>query len=530
MNSELYFCNVNFDDKGQHVTSDVSLFSKLINNAKHTLYNYSYIKAEESLQVNLTLGELENCNYVIFDNSPQEKIKGAFIENVQYINENLSKVFIKIDYFHSYFHQVNLKPSFVEREHVLTDIPGKHTLDEGLEIGNYVQSSAEVNLYNGESSVLMMINALPKQGVLKEDGSYDESLLSSFANKIFGAFESVKGGVYDGVVCSNKILVFSSQYNGDKLYRLLKTFNDLGGTDFVQAIYLAPSDFIQGGSKNYSNGQEYKYSPYPVEVKKTVHFGQDLDGYYPKNKKLLCYPYNFARMQNGCGTVKEIKFENNLNNTQKVFGTLDFKSVGVVTTPAPVVKTFLISNEYFDEDDYITKSGWIQIPWNSNAFNAWLANNGGNLTSQIVGTLATVGMAVATKGSSILGGMAVGRVGDIINSIGNFVDKSKDISRSKGSQSGGVVDQWRAQMCTTVQRYTIKKEYAKIIDDFFSKFGYKVNEFKIPNVKSRNVFNYVKTNGLNLTGDVPEKAKEIIKNYFDNGLTIWHNYESMYNY
>lgn len=77
---------------------------------------------------------------------------------------------------------------------------------------------------------------------------------------------------------------------------------------------------------------------------------------------------------------------------------------------------------------------------------------------------------------------------------------------------------------------SIKAEYAKIIDDYFSAFGYRVNSLKVPNITGRANWNYVKTVGCNVIGDVPQTDIEEIKSMFDRGVTIWHNAATFLDY
>ena len=42
-------------------------------------------------------------------------------------------------------------------------------------------------------------------------------------------------------------------------------------------------------------------------------------------------------------------------------------------------------------------------------------------------------------------------------------------------------------------QFCIKREFAEIIDNFFSKFGYKTLKNKVPNITGRSNWNYVKT-------------------------------------
>ena len=74
-------------------------------------------------------------------------------------------------------------------------------------------------------------------------------------------------------------------------------------------------------------------------------------------------------------------------------------------------------------------------------------------------------------------------------------------------------------------------EFAKIIDDYFSMYGYKINEIGIPNITGRENWNYVKTINCNFDGDgIPQTDMETIRKMFDNGVTFWHNPSTMYNY
>ena len=70
---------------------------------------------------------------------------------------------------------------------------------------------------------------------------------------------------------------------------------------------------------------------------------------------------------------------------------------------------------------------------------------------------------------------------------------------------------------------SIRPEYARIIDGYFSAYGYKVNTIKIPNVTGRTNWNYVKTVGCYIDADIPQEDLQEIKNLFDKGITFWHN-------
>ena len=77
---------------------------------------------------------------------------------------------------------------------------------------------------------------------------------------------------------------------------------------------------------------------------------------------------------------------------------------------------------------------------------------------------------------------------------------------------------------------SIKEEMAQCIDKYFDIFGYKVNIVKTPNITGRTNWNFVKTIECNFEGNIPQQHLSLIKQMFNNGITLWHNPNTMYNY
>ena len=70
---------------------------------------------------------------------------------------------------------------------------------------------------------------------------------------------------------------------------------------------------------------------------------------------------------------------------------------------------------------------------------------------------------------------------------------------------------------------TIKAEYAAIIDNYFSMFGYKVNRVKTPEKNHRENYWYTKTIDVNIDGNIPIKDLQKIKECYNRGITFWKN-------
>lgn len=101
----------------------------------------------------------------------------------------------------------------------------------------------------------------------------------------------------------------------------------------------------------------------------------------------------------------------------------------------------------------------------------------------------------------------------------------------KGNTNGGDVCSALFNNTFFFNHWSIKSEFAKVIDKYFSMYGYKVNDRKIPNITGRLNFNYVKTIGAIVDSNVvPEKYLEEFKSMLNSGITFWHNYSTFLDY
>ena len=69
-----------------------------------------------------------------------------------------------------------------------------------------------------------------------------------------------------------------------------------------------------------------------------------------------------------------------------------------------------------------------------------------------------------------------------------------------------------------------------VLTNFLICTGYASNEVKVPNLKNRRNWNYIKTIGANILGDIPQGDLQVIKSIFDNGVTLSHNPETFLDY
>ena len=72
-------------------------------------------------------------------------------------------------------------------------------------------------------------------------------------------------------------------------------------------------------------------------------------------------------------------------------------------------------------------------------------------------------------------------------------------------------------------RVSVTAQMAEVIDNYFDMYGYAVKRVKYPNVHSRQYWNYIKTIGCNIHGDIPADSHRKLCKIFDDGMTFWHD-------
>lgn len=78
--------------------------------------------------------------------------------------------------------------------------------------------------------------------------------------------------------------------------------------------------------------------------------------------------------------------------------------------------------------------------------------------------------------------------------------------------------------CNSLYFYkkTILPEIADRLEDYFRQYGYAVNKLEVPNLHTRQSYNYIQMAVCNLKGNMPMNDKMKIMDIFMNGITFWH--------
>lgn len=435
------------------------------------------------------------ANYMRFVNLPWDnRPHYAFIKSVSPSGINVCKIEFELDVWNESQFDLILKPCFVEREIVpkTDDVIGRHTYPEQLQLGDYV------------------VNGKDKQVTIPSSGDEKEELMYCVASSADNFGDTATIDMYQNVPSGLYIGVYASIAD---LQGYIDTLVSMNKQDSIVDAWIMPSAFADVNNL----------------VKKTYTFSKKsitaINGYVPKNNKLFCYPYSYLQVSNNSGQVKEFEFERFHEPDNDDACNLAYT---VNVAPSPTLYCYPLNykgiiNNYGDS---ITFNGYPKIAFAIDSYKAWLAQNSNNLI---------VGMATGNnlpdtpidwigRGVSAIGNLAKGftsTADNILNLIGGSYKAQLQASGIKGSISN-TLPRAVGFDCLSVYPVSITFEYAEIIDNYFSMYGYKICRIKTPDIISRSAWNYVKTQNACIGGTVPLQYVEKLRTIFDNGVTVWH--------
>lgn len=462
--------------------------------------DYTYVRKDNKITIEKPYDDVIGYNYLFYTNTGfTNKRYYCFITHIEYVNENTTNLYIETDVIQTWMFNVTYNPCYVEREHVSDDTLGKHTVPENLELGDYIVNAHLSDDYNNKTTLVYGTN--------------------------YGADTMARtyGNDYNGV-SSGVTYYHRDQMGGGQLGSIsydLDRLAQAGHVDEVHSMFVVPQ-WILGTSAQVSG--EVSGSDDPATFDLGISRLSSLNGYTPKNKKLLTYPYCYILVTNGSGNSavfhQELWKLNNQNDmVLRVYGVL---------CPGCSIRAYPV--EYNGDGlgiDYgITLGKFPQINWATDQYTNWLTQNSVNIGIGAASSALSLGVGVATGNPvAVAGGLTA-----IAQSL-NQVHQAEFIpSQIKGSANAGDVNFTIGANSFHSYRMSIRQEYAKIIDGFFNMFGYKVNELKVPQFTSRTYWNYVKTIDANIEGDLPQEDLEKFRNIFNNGITFWHDPTKMYDY
>lgn len=566
--TEIKFLHVpiSLDQKNQLTFDSKNEQAKyFLDNVIYEFDEVSFQRENNVIRLNKNYDECYNLNYVMYQNNViSNKWIYAFITGKTYVNENRTDIQIVTDVFQTWQFDMKFNDSFVEREmcNVSDDVPGNYLYPESFEIGEpQIQATQNISDLEPVAFVAFSGETLKFQGTssaseikINQSGYLVNGIPSTCAF-LFCEVNSIP------ILIGN----INSSGQGDKIISCFTVpklscssfFNENNEIaeviDFVgvkHKIYCLQGDFTDLGVLPHI--MEYTQPEKAVTV---FSRPSNLDGYTPRNKKLLTYPYCY--------------FGINLpNSSQKIFRFEDFTSSSnqftIISEVNPNPTILLIpknykNNQKYSIQDSVAITGYPLISTRTDYFNTWLAQN-----SQIVNlqmqqeqynyeinqmksgiqfaqSLLSLGLAGGSEGALGIFGIAndalsigqadVNHEFYIKNTIAQVQKQSLLPDTVNLSSSNATLVGYDLIDNSVFNLYTIRTHFARVIDDYFDMYGYAINQVKKPNLRNRPNWNYIKTIGANITGkNISQNDILALKNMFDNGVTLWHNPDNFLDY
>lgn len=528
---------------------------------KYRFTEQSYQRAtKNSIRVEILCDKLYDCNYIMFQNTSfSNKWFYAFITNLNYLGNDVTEITYQIDPIQTWFFEFEVAQSFVVREHSETDAIGDNVMPEAVPMGDYIHTPPVMLSPEREWVAVVVYTGNPSTG----------------------GITASPPGIYNGAMHQAKVKILDLS-DADDMSEFVTTLNALSifnNTDAVADVYMLPKKYI---AVKYDVLNETAWSEAATRISgvltdcKKQLAKPTLGTYTPVNNKLYTYPYTKIVVSNNQGETKDYKYElwhdYDLSPNGRRY---ELNVVGVVN-PSVIFRPMLygvpykyageIPSENVDSlyawDDGIMLSNFPHCTWATSDYAAKIVQAGmGAALAGLTGggSMAVAGGAIAGAAQDPGTGVAV-RPNNSLNRPLNRSNSQKidplegwtppkefklsanDVSvlssyiapALSGTHNAVMADpnlQYAAhKFGFSMEQHFIRPEYAKMIDDYFTAFGYATNRLKKPNLSARPHWNYVRTTNCRILGTMPSDDEKVICDIFNHGITFWKHLDEVGNY
>lgn len=513
-----------------------------------------------------TLDDYYNCNYIMWRN-PQFSGKWfyAYIGTPRPASAGSVTVPFQVDYWQTWHWSCEFPATLVRRETVKDDTIGSNIIEENVETGEYVISPDDIGdtAYKGigtdiiaesgwdtKPCLLIVYTYTPSASTTEKDpGTYIinavkdavgnltynlENIAPSFAGGRFqqGVYQACNYIAFDIDTTSQETM----DANVNTINKYIQSLVDGVMIQSVQILRMIPH-FMKP-----AEGIELKNSAAPrvINVKgkaSPTSFG----GYVPNNNKLYTEQFNYLVIDNGAGSQQTMGYEYFKGDTTLNIPTRTptFRIYSQLSS-SPACRLIPYSYKgpkgyenplYSSELNTYPQASFSYNEMRADYFanqNSYAVQGSRNVTNAVTGVVGGVAGAVmgfiTRDASAVTSGIAnvANTALDAADSIAKQKDRAKVPNAVQGLADGNI--QFALGRLTFYEyRMQVQPYYAKIIDNYFTAYGYAINDIKKPELNTRTRFNFIWTQGCNVLGNLPTEAKNTINQQMDAGLRIWHD-------
>lgn len=490
--SQIYLCDVPLENDYKNTftfANATTQFNYFQSKVGKSYTDYNYLRKDNTIVVHGQVDDLRQYNYLFYQNTNfSNKWFYCFITKHEYVSDDSTRLYIETDVMQTWYFEIQYNNTFVLREHVSDDSIGANTVPENVELGEYIINDSYEYDKMKSTNIVIASTANPKTLEEKRGGA-------------------VYGGLYSG------IRYFT--YPDNEISGYLQALANDNKIDAVSSLFLAPSRLTLA----YDDGEIIETSA-PLTDDINLSSLRSLNGYTPKNKKLLTYPYVYLLATNNVGASAIYHQELWIDREP------EFRVNMALCTSCSINMYPTNYKNGTNLSEALTGGKYPQLSWSADLFTNWCTQNAVNIGFDIAG--GSIGTITDLLSLDISGSM--NNAQKVASAVQEMKMHYLEPPQAKGNVNSGDVINGINHNSFNIYKMSIKQEYAKIIDEYFNMYGYKVNRVKSPNIHSRLNWNYLQTIGCNFSGNIPQDDMIIIKGIFDNGITFWHNPNNIFNY
>lgn len=550
----------------------------------HIVNATPYIRENRNyIRVPYPISSVYKVNYCSFINPNYEnKRVYAFVLSRNYINDNVTELEIVEDIHQTWLFDYSVAPCFVERMHTPTDNIGDNLVAESFDLGEF-KTNSSLNRLTSVDNVMCIILECTFDAITWVTSGYNTKTIPQLYNRsgLYSATQLIAfpvrirdevTGAYEYASNESSYLQFMNRMNSgnggvtinDVISAWLYPFTPLTTLRSHQTSIVTTENALfrtvyEVGK--FTTGNEILVSSRPTA----------LDGYTPKNKKLLTYPFAQLVAYNNNGGVKNYRYEYFTDPTQVKFSAYGTTTAEAKLRIAPLNYKGFTTGKNVDFAESIDTAPYPIVSMVGDSYNIWLAQNRNRyeaqwdnlqmgMTTGIASSAVNGALGVLSGGGSVNGsytnfatgqtthtmsgelnkGAVVGSTGGMLSQAVNYMQQAKNLlataednslmpNTCKGVQSQGIA--YQNDKVISFYNKTIDRQHAKRIDDYYTMFGYPINEIKAISRKNRTGFTFIKTVDCHINSlSMSEENRERIETAFNNGIRFWANVDHIGDY
>ena len=547
--------------------SQATFFNNRVVESEDSNFNFEAVNNDYAVNYPAHIDDIRNVNYMMILSGSRWFY--CFVENLEYRQKNNTRIHFKVDVLQSYMFDFSFNTSFVNREHANTTTP--NTIPEGINYGDaydtvhtehfrrygdlkwlVIVSKSPLHEAQATSSVsashvgsaqplnFYLVPYLSDRYVDVADDMATPIVTSNGVQRTFTPPLSLLNGLYQSQTAVNNIVsLYITEFPGvqhtfdtssslpamtipsNNNQRLTFVEEDSQNLVMLHVDYM--TDYFLDGYNVIENFRSYFLATTDPKLRVSPYRKIVIDDM--KGNRIELDPENINNdhlrimIQGGLGYNNQVQYAvwrynynaglPNPDDTAFANNALINKNAQAVAIANNHLASYMQGNKnsLMHQRENIGMNAIFSGINNAVGFGSSIvsANPAGIMGSGLSGMTGMAGV------QSTIAGIEA-QMKDINNIPASIQNMGTDILYDYGSGRDGLL----------IMLQEIKPEYKSYLGDYFQMFGWKTNRLKIPGIRTRQSYNYVQTESVNISGTFNNEDMRELKSIFDNGITLWH--------